>query len=112
ATTTASPGFPHRIELYGTAGAIRTEGDVIRDWILVDPARATVPPLPPGERPPAGAGASPRGSNAAGHSAAVRDLIEAIRTGRPPSIDGAEGRRGLAAVLAIYQAAGLGAPTG
>jgi hypothetical protein len=30
-----------------------------------------------------------------------------MRAGRSPQIDGAEGRRSLAAVLAIYEAAGL-----
>jgi hypothetical protein len=38
-----------------------------------------------------------------GHIAIVRDFI----AGCPPQVDGAEGRRSLATVLAIYQAAGL-----
>jgi hypothetical protein len=40
----------------------------------------------------------------------VGDVIDAIREGRSPSIDGREGRRALAAILGIYQAAGLPVP--
>ena len=107
ATTTADPGFPHRLELYGSAGAIRTEGDVVLDWKLVDPTRAKVVPLPSGDPTRAGAGFNPRSIGAAGHTAVMRDLIGAIRESRSPEIDGREGRRSLATVLAIYQAAGL-----
>jgi UDP-N-acetyl-2-amino-2-deoxyglucuronate dehydrogenase len=107
ATTTADPGFPHRIELYGSAGAIRTEGEVVLDWKLVDPTRAKVAPLPPGEPTQAGAGSNPRAIGTAGHTAVVRDLIGAIRESRAPQVDGREGRRSLATVLAIYRAAGL-----
>jgi predicted dehydrogenase len=55
----------------------------------------------------AGAGADPRGIAVTGHIAIVRDMIEAIREGRAPKIDGAEGRRSLATILAIYQDAGI-----
>jgi predicted dehydrogenase len=47
-----------------------------------------------------------------GSSLLLRDFIAALRTGRPALVDGAEGRRSLAAVLAIYQAAELLPPTG
>jgi hypothetical protein len=38
----------------------------------------------------------------------VQDFVAAIREGRDPLVDGVEGRRSLALVLAIYEAAGLG----
>lgn len=107
ATTTAAPGFPHRIEIYGTQGGIQVEGESAGRWTLVDPATATR--RPPETRPPAdaGAGADPRGIAPSGHIAIVHDFIEALRGDRVPEIDGAEGRHSLATVLAIYQAAGL-----
>ena len=37
----------------------------------------------------------------------LRNFIQAARDGTPLLVDGAEGRRSLAAVLSIYQAAGL-----
>jgi predicted dehydrogenase len=107
ATTTAIPGFPHRLEFYGTGGGVQIEGAVVDRWDLVDPATATVEPPEIGGQVKAGAGGDPRGEAATGHIAIFRDFIQALRDNRPPQIDGAEGRRSLATVLAIYQAAGL-----
>ena len=39
---------------------------------------------------------------------AAPDFVAAIREGRDPLVNGVEGRRSLALVLAIYEAAGLG----
>jgi predicted dehydrogenase len=107
ATTTAVPGFPHRIELYGTKGGIQIEGESARRWSFADPAQAVVSPRLSEETAAPGAGGDPRGIAASGHIALVRDFIGALRDNRPPLVDGREGVRSLAAVLQIYQAAGL-----
>ena len=74
-------------------------------WDLADPAKAKVEPIAPGGTVKAGAGADPRGISTGPHGEIVREFVEAVRAGRPPRIDGHEGRRGLAAVLGIYEAA-------
>jgi len=107
ATTTAVPGFPHRIEVYGTRGSIQVEGEVARRWELADPARAVVEPPHTEALAESGAGADPRGISPTGHIVIFRDFIEALHTGRSPQADGVEGRRSLDAVLGIYRAAGL-----
>jgi predicted dehydrogenase len=107
ATTTASPGFPHRLEIYGTNGGIQIEGETIQQWTLADPARAKVEPFKSSERATAGAGADPRGIAATGHIAILGDFVRAIREGRAPRIDGAEGKRSLAVILGIYESAGI-----
>lgn len=107
ATTTASPGFPHRLELYGANGGIQVDGEAVARWTLADPARASVEPPELASAADAGAGGDPRGIKATGHIAIFRDFIKAVQSDGRPEIDGAEGRRSLAAVLAIYQAAGL-----
>ncbi len=107
ATTTAAPGHPHRIELYGTGGSIRTEGDALHTWTPVKPEAAVVTPPEPTPLAGAGAGGSPRGINVEGHIALFRDFVEAVRDDRAPLIDGAEGRRSVALVNAIYAAAGI-----
>jgi UDP-N-acetyl-2-amino-2-deoxyglucuronate dehydrogenase len=111
ATTTTAPGFPHRMELYGTGGAIQVEGETVVRWDLADPAAATVEPPEIGAAAGAGAAADPRDIAPTGHIAVVRHLIQAVRAGRAPKIDGTEGRRSLAAVLAVYEAANLLDPT-
>ena len=107
ATTTAAPGFPHRIEIYGTGGGVQIEGEIVGRWALADPAKATVAPPQVGAPAQAGAGSDPRGIAPTGHVAIFRDFIVALRENRAPQVDGAEGRRSLAAVLAVYRAAGL-----
>lgn len=107
ATTTAAPGFPHRLEIYGTRGAIQVEGEAVGRWTLVDPAQARVAPAAITQVAGAGAGSDPRGIKATGHMAIFRDFIQALQSDGRPLIDGVEGRRSLAAVLAVYQAAGL-----
>jgi UDP-N-acetyl-2-amino-2-deoxyglucuronate dehydrogenase len=107
ATTTAAPGFAHRLELYGTGGAIQIEGESVRRWELADPTRASVEPPETGPAADAGAGRDPRGIAPTGHIALFRAFVRALREDRAPQIDGAEGRRSLATVLAVYEAAGL-----
>ena len=107
ATTTVAPGFPHRIEIYGTNGGIQAEGESVGRWKLTDPAKATIEPPKVGITANAGAGGDPRGIAPTGHIAIFRDFIHALREDRAPQVDGAEGRRSLATVLAVYQAAGL-----
>ncbi|NDJ75569.1 MAG: Gfo/Idh/MocA family oxidoreductase [Chloroflexi bacterium] len=108
ATTTANPGFPHRLEIYGTGGGICTEGDVLGNWQLVEPT-STVDIPETGTVTSAGAGSDPRGTDAHGHTALFRDFIQAVREDRLSAVHGGEGRRSVAVVNAIYEAAGLAA---
>ena len=107
ATTTAAPGFPHRIEVYGTGGGIQLEGENVSRWELVDPAQATISPPKIAAAANAGAGGDPRNIAPTGHIGLIKDFIQAIRADRQPLVDGQEGWRSLATVLAIYEAAGL-----
>jgi hypothetical protein len=66
-----------------------------------------VEPAEPSIAADAGAGGDPRGIAPTGHIAIVRDFIHALRDDRGPLANGVEGRRSLATVLRIYQAAGL-----
>ncbi len=43
-----------------------------------------------------------------GHAAQFADVLDAIKTGRTPAIDGHEGRRSVEIILAIYQSAEIG----
>ena len=58
----------------------------------------------------AGAWRGSRGIASTGHINFFREFIEAPNSGLPSMTDGAQGRRSMAAVLAIYEAAGLRSP--
>ncbi len=102
ATTAAAPGFPHRLEVYGTAGGVQVEGEAVLRWgRLGEPMRQAA------SGADVGAGARPSGIKLDNHQRIVADFVAAVRSGRPPMVTGEEGRRSLAAVLAVYSAAGL-----
>lgn len=101
ATTAAAPGFPHRVEVYGDKGGVQLEGEGVARW----PSRNNESKTENEGPAAAGAGANPAAISAVGHTALVSDLAAAIREGRSPLVPGEEGRRSLALVLAVYEAA-------
>lgn len=114
ATTTAQPGFPHRLAFYGTAGGVELEGERVRRWTTTEADDASIGTAEGGsseggssEGGSAGAGAAPGGIDVEGHVRLVADFVEAVREDRSPIVDGREGYRSLDAVLSIYEAAGL-----
>ena len=104
ATTAAYPGTAERLEVYGTRGsAIYHKGEGRLEWHLIDPRADHVL-----EANISSGAANPMDITAAGHAAVFQDFAEAIRQGSHPLIDGAEGRRSVEVVEAIYQAARSG----
>ncbi len=106
ASTTVGGGAPHRIELYGTNGSIQVEGEGVVRWHLKDESIQTVSPPALSTEADAGSSSDPRGITALGHTAIVKELMEAIKENRDPTIDAVEGTKSLALVNAIYRAAG------
>ena len=107
ATTVAPPGFPHRLEIYGTKGGIQVEGEAVTRWSLVDMAAAVVEPPEVQVMSGAGAGGDPKAIPISGHVGLISNFMDTLRGNGPLFIDGKEGRRSLAAVLGVYRAAGL-----
>ncbi|MGQ9548552.1 MAG: Gfo/Idh/MocA family protein [Roseiflexus sp.] len=112
ATTAAAPGFPHRVEVYGTQGGIQIEGEAIVRWETTQETHPETFRVASGDtlRQQAGAGAHPTGIGAIGHTRIVGDFVAAIREHRQPLVTGLEARRALAVVMAIYESAREGKP--
>ena len=110
ATTAAFPGTLKKIELQGSHGSATIVEEDIKSWefakmtakdkkIAAEFASVTET---------GGGAADPSAIGHAAHASQFRDVIKAIKKGTTPSIDGAEGRRSVEVILAIYKAAETG----
>ena len=107
AATSVYPGYPRRIEITGTNGTLIVEGDQLVEAGL-KPGSTNVAGTIPAASPPTESQASPVVSDVSAHRRIIEDFVEAMRTGREPACSGAEGRRSVAVVEAIYEAARTG----
>jgi predicted dehydrogenase len=88
ATTAAYPGFPERIELFGTNGTALLEGNALRVE-LVDGGRFDLK----SDAGAAGAGADPMAFPHDWHRGVLADFLDAVEKDRPPRVNGAEALR-------------------
>ena len=112
ASTAAYPGYLKRLELHGSEGSAAMEEEDVVAWDFAKKGRADAAMKKQmAERVSGGGGASdPAAIGHHGHALQFADVLEAIREGRAPAVDGAEGRRSVEIILAIYKAAETGRP--
>src|SRR4051812_36588534 len=110
ATTSVHPGLPKTIGVHGDRGTVVIEQDDVIRWDFE-------PATPDDERirqrfaqktGASGGSSNPAAISHQGHARQLADFAEAIRTGRKPLVDGREGRKSVAIIEAIYQAAATG----
>ena len=107
--TALYPGSPRRLVITGERGTVALVDDAIADWRLADASEEE-------RRRVLGARAVNRGdtyskpgfASSELHRLQLADFIAAVREGRPPLVDGREGRRALEVIRAIYQACDTG----
>ena len=97
--------FPKNLEetLYifgekGTAKAAGTSDNIIEEWRFADE-------IDDSEEVKKRFSENPPNVYGYGHTPLYADVIEAIKTGRPPLVDAEAGKRALELVLAIYKSA-------
>lgn len=108
AATSSWPGDEARVELHGDQGTIALEQGRIVRWKLAD--------AQPGEEEQMlslegylGSGAQdPMGISYELHRRQLQDMVAAIRENRAPAVDGAEGRKAVEIIRAIYWSARTG----
>ncbi len=105
ATTSIFPGYPRRVELSGSEGTLAIEQDLLVRADLHKPDPSLIRNEAGDQNPSA---ASPTVSDIRGHKAALEDFLRAIETNGQPACKGREGRRSVALVEAIYEAARSG----
>jgi UDP-N-acetyl-2-amino-2-deoxyglucuronate dehydrogenase len=110
ASTAVWPGELKRIEIHGTQGSIAMrEEDIIR-WEFAKKTKADEELLAKmaGKTHTGGGAADPKAIGHHGHTGLFKDAIDAIKKGKKPLSDGAEGRRSVEIILAIYKSAETG----
>ena len=111
-STAAYPGFPKRVEIYGTAGCVASVQDRLETWTFAEErAEDAAIRTEWGQVEASGGGASnPADIGIEGHQAQFEDLVQALEGGRSPAIDGAEACKAVHLILAIYESAARGRP--
>jgi len=107
ATTSAWPGLLKKTEIHGTQGTAVVEQDDILKWEFAEEGAADETIRSQFERKSenTGGAADPKAISYVGHRDQLQDLVDAIREGRDPLVDGVDGRKSVEIILAIYQAA-------
>ena len=108
--TSAWPGHAKKIELCGDQGGVATREDDLATWTFAKPAKGDTALLARlGARDTGkGGAADPKAISFVGHQRQFEDFVAALRTGRAPMVDGAEGRKAVELILAIYRSARTG----
>lgn len=100
--TSCWPGDPARVELHGDRGTIVIEEGQIAKWDLQDASPEEKHAMLTLEKQDGSGAADPMAIGSEKHRRQIVDLIDAIRTGRAPAIQGTEARRSVEIIRAIY----------
>jgi predicted dehydrogenase len=98
-STAIYPGLPTRLEIHGTKGTALIEGEVLKRWSVVGEEEVIAEKAKEGLK----SWARPELVPATNHASLIRDFAEAVLEDRDPFVDGAEGRRSLELIMAIYE---------
>ncbi|GAB4252272.1 MAG: Gfo/Idh/MocA family oxidoreductase [Candidatus Methylacidiphilales bacterium] len=122
ASTSVYPGFPARIEVFGTDGSAILEGDELHTLAIKgEPTRHGQASAHAAQVASGGTKTATEQSRTQAlaqdkwvwgdaHRAQLHDFIQACRLNRPPAISAQEGRHVVATIEAIYQSARTGQP--
>ncbi len=105
-STAISPGFSSRLEIHGENGSVILKGEQVVAWQFKDGEQIPLP-FPP-EKEASGGQADPTNFSTEGHYLQLKDMVDAVKTGREPLVNGREGRKAVELIQAIYQSAKTG----
>jgi len=108
ATTSAVAESPAELRVVGDKGRVSVVGEDATEWDVPGVDR----PAAAGGDGASSNGATPAaatwGTTATGHVRQYTDFRDAVRTGRPPAVTGADGRNAVEIVTAAYEASRTG----
>ncbi len=110
ATTSVHPGYPKTIAIHGDRGSAVIEQDDILRWDFTpetDDDRQIKARFATKVGASGGA-ADPKAISHEGHRRQLADFVAAVREGRPPLVDGREGKKAVELICAIYESQATG----
>ena len=110
ATTASWPGLLKKTEIHGSRGTVIIEQDSVLRWEFADEqiTDAEIRSKLGVSSVSSGGASDPKAISFVGHQLQLQDFVESIQAGRSAKVDGAEGRRSVEIILAIYEAAKTG----
>lgn len=110
ASTAVFPGELKRIEIHGTQGtAVLREEEITRwEFAKMTSADHKLVEKMAGNTKTGGGASDPKAIGHHGHLRLFKDVAASLKKGTPLSIDGAQGRRSVEIILAIYKSAESG----
>ena len=103
ASTAFWPGYPERLEVYGTNGSIIYEGGFIKEWNV----KGVKMKLDKKEADDHDA-SDPNLVDASLHQSQLEDFVKAIQEDREPIVNGEEGLKSIRIIQAIYESSRSG----
>ena len=97
ASTAIWPGLPARLDVHGTKGSLSIEGDQLTFYHVQGEKALTFADVD------AGGASDPMDIDVTPFVRQFHDIIDAIRSGRRPTVSGEEARKPLQLILAIYE---------
>jgi predicted dehydrogenase len=110
ASTACYPGYLKRIEVHGSEGSAAMQEEDVVAWDFAKKSRgdAAIHERMAASISTAGGASDPTAIGHHGHTEQFKDVLQAIKKGTKPMIDGPEGRKAVEIILAIYKAAETG----
>jgi predicted dehydrogenase len=110
ATTSVYPGLPKTIAIHGDRGTAVIEQDDVLRWEFTPQTEADreVQARFAQKTGASGGSSNPAAISHQGHARQLADFVWAIRSGGKPLVDGREGRKAVAIIEGIYEAARTG----
>ena len=102
-TTSVYPGMPTRFQLHGENGTIAFSDLGIEQWAFQDSDEEV-----PETRADIGGSSDPKAISEDGHFLLVDDFVRAVQEDRDPLVGGADARKAVDLLLAIYESARTG----
>jgi predicted dehydrogenase len=99
-----TPPVPRSLTIHGERGTVRLTGDQLTQWDVVGEPDEEARRMLAEAEPDRGDTAAKAGyADSELHRRQIADFVAAVTAGRPPAIDGHEGRRTLEVMRALYR---------